>query len=382
MSVISSIILYLAVVSISCFFLKYLVGQGHTELACGSFQKSICINSNYKVIITCLICILPVVLLYTLRFGIGYDYLSYEKSYHILHNTAILEYFRAHRGAVHGTFYVEPGYYLLNRIAPNYHILQFLNALVIFLPFSKAVCICRTKISPHVAFFVFYATQFIYSMNGVRYSMALSFILLAFVYLLHHKNLKFFICIAVAAMFHTTALLALLYFLVREFRSPLLNRIRDMVLILLPFSIPYAKDIFQTIGAYIPAFHRLYALYPMTNEFHLTWGLWLHFVPPVLPALLIFGKKMFESQEERTMFRILLTEIPIRLFSIYNGWYGRLCRIPQLIYVIFVPYMLRKVKQKEERKILLLYYVLWYTFYFLYYHLALDGSSIHYQWIF
>lgn len=376
MPVISSIILYLAVVSISCFFLKYLVGQGHTELACGSFQKSVYINSNYKIIFTCLICILPIVVIYTIRL-IGYDFFAYEKSYYILHDTGIFEYFGAHRGTVHDTFYVEPGYYLLNRIAPNFQVLQFFNALVIFIPCFKAICIYRAKISPDFAFFIFYATQFFGAMETVRFGMASSLILLAFVYLLHDKNLKFFACVVIASLFHTVAWLALLYLLLKESRSKLLNQIRDTALVMATLSVPYFGEIFYALASVIPQFKRLYALYPLREYKMITFRWWIHFVPVILPILIIFGKRILETKEERTMFRIFLTEIPLRLFAYYNKWFGRLCRIPQLIQVIYIPYMLKKVKRREDQKLLLFYYIVWYVFYFLFLLFTYNVSPVY-----
>lgn len=381
MSVAASILLYLAVIGISCFFLRHLVGTSRAGISGGCFAGGLGAGNGCKVILTCLVCILPVLLLYSLRVGIGYDYAAYEKTYHVLHHVSFFQYWTLHlKGGAH--FYAEPGYYLLNRLAPNYHMLLLLDVLVITVPFFKAIYTYRKDLPLYFSFFIHYSLQFIYSMNGVRYIMALSFVLLAFVYLLHDKTLKFLICVVVAAMFHTTAWLVLLYLLVREFQSKLLNRVRDLALITGTLLVPYAGEIFYLLGSSVPVFRRLCAVYPVSKELTLSFTFWLHFVPVLFPVLFVLGKTMFESREERTMFRICITEIPLRIFSFYNHWFFRLCRIPQLMQVIFIPCMLKKVRRSQDRKLLMIYYIVWYIFYFLYYLLGTDQVSIHYQWIF
>ena len=57
----------------------------------------------------------PLIAMYGLRYGIGVDYFSYQRFYDVLHNASFSEYWIGHINNI-GEFYVEPGYYILNKI--------------------------------------------------------------------------------------------------------------------------------------------------------------------------------------------------------------------------------------------------------------------------
>lgn len=70
-----------------------------------------------------------------LRYGVGADYISYERIYNTLHSVSFGEYWVRHTQNI-GAFYVEPAYYILNRILPSYRLLlwgmAFLTSLMFF----------------------------------------------------------------------------------------------------------------------------------------------------------------------------------------------------------------------------------------------------------
>lgn len=108
----------------------------------------------------------------------------------------------------------------------------------------------------------------------------------------------------------------------------------------------------------------------------------LHIVPVIMPVLIIFRNKIFRDSKSGLMFKICMMQIPFRMMGLYNTWFTRLARISQVIEVLFIPYMLHAAENKNTRRILIFYYVIWYTFYFCYYILVNDqGGSIPYQWI-
>lgn len=375
-----SIFLYLAAIFFSCEFLKSIVG-GKKATCLNNKQSTVSsIRFSPKTLCSCFFCVIPIFLIYTLRDGIGTDYYGYEETYMHLHNINFFQYFSFHNAGIYN-YYVEPGYYFLIRIAPNFHVLQFLNIFVMCFPVFHAIIQYQDRFAPEFPFFIFFTQQFIYSLNVVRQSIALGFILLAFVYLIRDKTFNFFISVLVAALFHTTSLFALLYFFIKEFKNPIVNHIRDITMVVLTLLIPLmGKIVFYLFSAF-PVFARYFSEYPIAEQIVLNYTWWLYIVPPILPLLLLLKKKMFESKEERTMFRIYMTHVPVQLLGFYNGWLFRLTRMPQLIQIIFVPYMLKKVKNHNMHRLLILYYFLWYIFFFLFY-LFRSADAVHYQWIF
>ena len=110
------------------------------------------------------------------RYGIGVDYFSYKEFYDVLHNASFSEYWIGHINNV-GEFYVEPGYYILNKIFLSYQFLQWEIGLLLFSLVLLAVKEYFYKISVPFALFIYLTTQYIYAMNGTRFAIALCFIL-------------------------------------------------------------------------------------------------------------------------------------------------------------------------------------------------------------
>ncbi len=379
-----SILLYLVVICSSAILFEYLARNKQAIIIYASGRKELPAKAAWTAVIISLLCMAPVFLLFSLREGIGTDYSSYEMTFNVLHKTKFLEYLSLHH-AGENIYYVELGYYFLNRIAPSYRILIVLDAFFMYIPVVKAISLYRFRHSFGFSIFIFLATQFIYSMNGIRFAIALSFILLAFVHLLNNNHKHFFICVVSAAMFHTTAWITLLYFLVREFRSKKLNQVRNILMLIIVLGFPQLCNTLLSAATLFPVFDRYFSrsAYSISAEMRMSYTWLLHIVPVIFPIWFVLRRQMLESGEEKVMFRIYATEIPLRMLGLYNTWFTRLARIPQLIQVIFIPHMLNKVKRSQDRKILFIYYVVWYVFYFIYYILVNDsGDSIPYQWIF
>ena len=377
-----SIFLYLIAFSLSSVFCRYGIRQKTTD------YNSLQLKNQYsreaqKVIFLFILYILPVLLLYGLRKGIGTDYEAYKRAYSVLHNTNIIRYLSLHKIGT-GDYYMEPGYYFLNRISPNFRTLLFLCGLLTYTLIFAAIRLFQNKLYFGLPIFIYFTTHFIYSINVIRQSIALAFLLLAFAYLIKKRNLKFFVYVICAAMFHSTSWVALLYFFVQEFQSKMLNRIRDTAIVVgILLFLPVSK-VLLLAASHIPQFERYFSTSLYSISFNKTSGIkWLmHIIPVIFPMVIILKSKLFESKEERMMLRIYVTEIPLRMLGFYNTWLTRFARMPQMIQIIFVPYMLRKIRDRSTQRLLVIYYTLWYIFYFVYYLLAQGGKSIHYQWIF
>lgn len=323
-----------------------------------------------------LLCMLPVILIYSLREGVGADYYAYEKIYYTLHDASFKTYFNFH-SLNRGYYYVEIGYYFLNRLANNYHVLLAMDIILIFVILFMTLRDYRGKLNIGLAIFIFLSTQFTYSMNAVRFSIALSFALLSYRYIIKEDFIRFTICIIIATCFHKTALFCIALYFIQEFNQSYINKIRNtlmmIAILLFPFISEYLFDTFKKLSIFARYFST--SRYASNEVMDIGWGWMLHIVPVIVPLLVFGWRYISDTAENRTMLRIYIMNIPFRMLGLYNTWYTRFARYSQIIEVLFIPTVLHSIPNKKVKRYLTIYYIIWYTFYFCYYAIVNDGGD-------
>ena len=195
---------------------------------CCQRERVFSIYSIWKYIAFGLLCSLPIILVYTLRYGVGYDYAAYEKYYNIIKNMPIFEYYRRHIDGI-GIYYVEIGYYLLNKIAINFIVLKFI--VISFINIFLMMAAIRSRLHCGLVVFIFFCLNLAATMNIVRFSMALSLLLYGYIYLFTNKASKYLLCTLLAALVHKSMLSVYHLLLLKEFKSHKFSVMRDVVLL-------------------------------------------------------------------------------------------------------------------------------------------------------
>lgn len=340
------------------------------------------INDFFYYIIGCIF-LFPIIAMYGLRYGIGTDYYSYENIYNTLHGASFSDYWVMHKKSA-GAYYVEPLYFLLNKMAPSYRILLWIIGVLIFILVFIALKEYAYEISFPLSLIIFLSTQFIYSLNAVRFAVALCFVLHAYIALSNNKIVRFFVFVILATLFHTSMILCVAMFFLKEFKSVRANVIRNVLLILFVIIFPLiCKDLFSLISG-VPLFARYFStdVYTVggTAQVGVTWL--LHVVPVILPLIILCWKELKCNDNTKFFFRIAIMEIPFRIIGFYNTWFTRYARCAQIIQVILIPLVLARITDKRKRVALTIYYVAWYIFYFGYYAIVNDqGDSLPYVWV-
>lgn len=335
-------------------------------------------NANNGIIML-LLCALPVVLLYGLREGIGTDYYAYEEIYRSLHNSSFTEYLSLHAAGTR-LYYVEIGFYLLNKIAFSYRCLLFIEIFIILVPLLYVSYKLKSKINVGFAIYIYLCIYFIYSMNGVRFAIALSFVFVGIYCLLEEKYIKFFLWILIAYLFHTSMLVCFLFIFLKDFNNRQITRVRDVILFIFVCVFPIISNYLMSLISKITVFQRYFltSLYTENTSTGLSFIWIIHIVPVLLPILLLYWKEIKEDCNTRILLRIAILEIPFRILGLSNTFLTRLTRIPQLSLIILIPYVINQYAQKNKT-FLYIYYILWYTFYFGYYAIVNDaGDSLPY----
>lgn len=380
---IMDVCVYLAVFALTIFMFSLFPKEINSIRICGASQIGRPVGAAIYCMMGCLF-LFPVIAMYGLRYGIGADYFNYERIYNTVHEASIGEYWAFHSRDI-DVYYVESAYYILNRIFPSYRALLWGMGILYFSLFLLVVRDYSRKISIPFALFIFLSTQFIYSMNGTRFAVALCFLLLGYNALAQNKARKFVICVLAGALFHKSALFCLALIFLKKYRYRQVNSARNIALFGLIILFPLASKYLIWIAGKLPVFERYFSTirYSASGTMDGGWKWLLNIVPVFLPLLFLCKKEIFDQEDTRTYFRICIMEVPFRMLGLLNTWYTRTARFAQIAQVIFIPLVLSKVTDKRKRGLLYLYYIVWYVFYFAYYAIVNDqGDSLPYVWIF
>ena len=327
--------------------------------------------------------LLPLIAMYGLRYGIGVDYFSYEEIYNTLNPTPFDEYWIQHKNNAN-IYYVESGYYFLNRLLPSYRLLLWFIGLLLFILFLLAVRDYITRISFSIALLVLLSTQFIYSLNGVRFAIALMLFLNACKSLANKKAVHYVVWVLAATLFHKSLLLCLPLVLLMQFKGERINKIRDRIMAIGIIAFPVISIFALKVLSRFSFFERYFSTeqYASTETMGGSFTWVMHVVPVLLP-LILCRNVFYESDEAKLYLRVCLMEIPFRMLGLYNSIYTRYARCSQIAQVLLIPLVLFSIPNKRNRVIMYCYYIVWYLFYFAYYAIVNDqGDSLPYIWVF
>jgi len=326
----------------------------------------------------------PIILSYTFRYSIGTDYFAYRNIFSELHDKTLEEYLSLHNKNI-GYFYVEPAFFILNRyLSFSYGSLLCLISIIIFTNIYFGSISVYSKINLSSVVFIYFCTQFIYSMNGVRFAISITFVFLGLQYIIRKKIFGWFICVLLATGFHKTALICAPLFLCANFDNKRFSKLRDLVLYTFVLAFPIFLKFLIEIVSSMSIFSRYFSvgMYALEN-FSFKPMFLFHIVPVFLPLLVVKKKFITRDNLAKLLFRISLFEIPLRELGSLNTWLSRLARFPQMFQLLFVPYILQSIKNSKLRLVLKIYYILWYVFYFIYTAIVNDaGDSLPYISIF
>ena len=291
MAFISSYVIYFVVFSISVFF-SYLYVK-NTEMY--AEKKLVKTKFSYAALqmFALLGVLLPLVILFTFRYGVGEDYFSYLDDYN---------WYGPREFNVLPYGYAEMGYGAINIIAyrlfNSYTGLLFLNSLLILLPAIWALILFDTKQFP-IGLSIYLLTLFPSSFNGMRQHIAVSFTMLAIVLIYKGKMFKYIFCVLVAILFHKTSIIDFLFlFLCKNRRkNEYLKFIGMIILIVIGIILiePMMRVISKlpVISFYFNKYNDTYNAYSLTHYVvHSVFRLPLAFI------LLIYNKKIIEKNNK------------------------------------------------------------------------------------
>ncbi len=186
------------------------------------------------------------------RYGIGFDYFSYQNIYGMVSQWSF--------GTIFHYIWNEPAFYLACKIfsmagCPFPVFLIFVN---MFLMAVSMQFIYRFSKLPWASVYLYITLQFLaYQMNLIRQSLAVAFFMLAYPYLKERKILPYTLLVFLGWMFHNSLLFAYpLYFLLTwEYRRKMLGLLLAATLLGYLFFDP----MFAVISPMLPARYAKYS---------------------------------------------------------------------------------------------------------------------------
>lgn len=187
-----------------------------------------------------IIAILILILFAGLRKNVGLDYDSYELLYSWLKDKTF------------STGNIDYGWFVINRILPNFRFVLLITAILTVTIKWKAIKDLQNSTFVYTALFFYFTTFYMYYDMGImRQGLAIGICYYSIKYIEQRSKL-FFLCIAIAYLFHTTALIFLpLYFMGnKEYSRWFYYGLGGLALLMTILAEPISNIVFSVLKKY------------------------------------------------------------------------------------------------------------------------------------
>lgn len=366
--------LFVAFVMIYCGFVAAIRQRKNTNIS--FFQLEVLVPLlTYAIIFGC-------------RYDVGVDYLDYLASYKS--NFQIKEY--EWLFSLIGKFFSNNGFHF----SLFFGFIALIQIVFIFYAFRN-----QRFLYPWLSFVLIFGSYYLSFMNGMRQMMAVSIFVFSIQFIENKKNIKYFICVFVAALFHKSSWMYLLLYPIFQLRTDYFKRIFPQFLLLaLGFILYYNSDfVLQSSEFLIQYYLDVLDIkgYPMRFIEKLTAerfgrnlgiGIWLRLI---LLSIIIFYsnklKEIFSSKHFVIIYNLFVVGFFVELVASDMLVLTRPFRAFMFLRMVVVSYLLYYLMFISNRlidKFVFLYIIGQYVILFLNI-ISLEGSNkaqFHFFWQF
>jgi transmembrane protein EpsG len=312
----------------------------------------------------------------TVRSGVGTDYYNYVSIFNASQNLSFLGLIDNSMG--------EPLFLIVNRLIGlifNELGMFFFVTIFMMIFVLKTADYYKNHLNMGAVLFIFYLVYYSTSLNIVRQMLAVAIVLYAYRYILEKKLVWYVFLVLVAAQFHSSAYICLLFYLVGFKRDNLSLYKRTMYYISVICSLILIAPLIENITK-LPIFSKYLETYTI-NYSGGGFGFLILILPVLIPILLFRKQIVNQSKRYEVLIDLLFLQIPLQFSGYFSEFAHRLTIYPAIIQVILVPLLVTSIKDKSLRFLLGIYYTFWYTgYYYYYYYLMNTGEVYPYRWIF
>lgn len=347
--------------------------QNRTEI---KVREPLYKKKNNKAIYYFIILFFPIIMA-AFRKDIGADYQSYVSIFKEYQNINFLE------GMANSK---EPFYTVLNYVADvlfgsNEWGIFLLSSSIMLLIILKTADYYRKDLSIAASLLIFYIVYYIESFNLVRQMLAVSCVVYSFRYLIERNFFKYMVGIIIGSLFHNTALIAILFYLI-PYRKYKKNSFTKMIfpifILLLPLALNYLIHIFSKI----PIFNYYFSEYDVV-KINFGLGFFMDIGTAVLPVLFFRKNIIAKNPRYEILINIILLSIPLKISSYFVAYVWRLVYYSTSAQIILVPIIINLVRNDKEKKLFKIIIIIMYISYFVYYYIIRRmGPGIPYTSVF
>ncbi len=359
--------------------------------------------SPKKKIIVLMGIMIPPILLASVRYLVGIDYLAYIINYNgivTMFSPKMVLYFYSKEPLYVITTYI--GYLLVGTFTGAFWIYSIIYIFFVF----EGIRYYKNKISITLGLFIFYMTYYLVFFNMIRQMIAVAIILFASRYIFEKKFWKYFIWIIIAGLFHKSAyIMIFLYLLNYKLDSKRISKIFFILATIAPiFMIPLLKIIIW--------FDGIIGIFTKYSSIDINLNLkFLLYVVPTLLFIMFYRKKILELDIRYELFiRIVFLQLPAQFLGCFVETADRISVYFAIFQVILIPLVLKTQIEESKLKELLfdlkkvtnfkeivnyIYIILndmrwkkviivgWYIFYYIVIFILMNSNGVYpYQTIF
>lgn len=314
-------------------------------------------TSWFKRFFEILIAAIPLSLLAGLKAPtVGTDSFNYMMIFHSIYNSSFLDcVFQPS---------VEAGFALLVKTlsilvgeddSMIFFTLEFLSLTI----FICAILELKDKANSCLIFFLYFLMFYHSSLNIIRQGLAISLIAFMIIKLMEKKYFKATLILIVSVSIHLSSSIAIIFVLaavlLKNYVYLSKKRFLYFCILFLVFIAFYfgwnsmaSFPIFSSYSGYVSGSHDIGVGVFVTGFAYFTF------------PLLLCRHQIFNEYETEVLFDISVMFVPIAFLGYFAEYAARLNLFPRIAIILFIPHLLYKVKNSNNRRFMLCFYIGWF----------------------
>lgn len=298
------------------------------------------------------------VLVYGLRYKVGTDYSNYVRYYNTMESYSSLSecFFECRKEKLYSAI----NYYFRLYFSEPYALFTFLGFVMFYCVIAN-LFLHRKECNIGLGIFVFIMLLYPISMNLVRLCLACCIDFFSIRYIYKKNFLKFSLCVLIAGLMHTTALIYFPFYFLGHIENKKISFLRNVAFAIVLITSPiWEKYFFANLTALplISLYGERYA--DMINEEAASgWGFLLPI--PITFVVLFYRKKILSMNPKFEIYiNIFFCKMSFAFMGYFMHWANRLKHYPEMAEIIVVPLLLKQINSKRNRILFTILVMLYY----------------------
>lgn len=243
----------------------------------------------------------------------------------------------------------DPFYYIFNKFIANIFGDDFqIFLIIVSIIFVGSTChiIRRESKNPLVSFIVLLSFGFFFfSMNGIRQSLAISFILLSYIPLKERKLWRFIVLVIIASLFHKTALIFMIFYPIVNLK---LNKYTIGLYILLTIAcLLRGEQILSSITESASAVDERIANYKIGNG--LTYSGFIQLLLIAILAFSYFKRTIAVNKNNQILYSLLIISIIFQSMAVIIAEMFRVAMYFSIFIILLLPEVFAAVPHNNRK---------------------------------